>query len=195
MLHVDIMDGVYVPNMSLGIPVVKSMRKVSDLFFDVHLMISRPMEFVDPYADAGADLITVHTETEPEQTAAILEHIKSRGCRAGLALEPATPIEAVLKHLPMLDLVLVMTVQPGFGGQKFRPELLPKITNVFDEARRQGRGDLIIQVDGGINPETAAQCSAAGANCFVAGSAVFGKPDYAAAIAALRSAADQAARV
>lgn len=194
MLHVDIMDGVYVPNMSLGVPVVKAMRRVCDLFFDVHLMTALPSQLIDLYADAGADLITIHVETEPEKTADILRHIKEKGCKAGLALDPDTPIEQVLQYLPLLDLALVMTVKSGFGGQKFRPELLSKVTAVYEEAKRQGRDDLTIQVDGGINPETIALASAAGANCFVAGSAVYNMPDYKEAISALRTAAESAAR-
>ena len=117
-----------------------------------------------------------------------------KGCKAGLALDPDTPIEDVLKYLPLLDLVLVMTVKSGFGGQKFRPDLLGKVEAVYAEAKKQGRDDLIIQVDGGINPETIALASAAGANCFVAGSAVFDKDDYQLAISSLRSAAEKSAR-
>lgn len=188
-LHVDIMDGVYVPNQSLGVPVVKAMRRVSDLYFDVHLMCAKPSWLIDLYAGAGANLITIHVETESDKTEEILKHIKETGCKAGLALDPDTPIEEVLKYLPLLDLVLVMTVKSGFGGQKFRPELLAKVEAVYEEAKRQGRGDLIIQVDGGINPETIALASAAGADCFVAGSAVFDKPDYTEAISGLRGAA------
>ena len=194
MLHVDIMDGVYVPNQSLGVPVVKSMRKVSDLFFDVHLMCAKPSWLVELYAKAGADLITIHVETESDKTEEILKDIRAKGCKAGLALDPDTPIEEVLKYLPLLDLVLVMTVKSGFGGQKFRPELLSKVEAVYEEAKRQGRDDLIIQVDGGINPETIALAAAAGATCFVAGSAVYDTPDYKEAISALRASAEAALR-
>lgn len=193
-LHVDIMDGVYVPNQSLGVPVVKAMRRTSDLFFDVHLMCSRPSALIELYAKAGANLITIHVETETDRTEELLRAIKAAGCQAGLALDPDTPIEDVLKYLPMLDLALVMTVKSGLGGQKFRPELLSKVEAVYNEARRLGRDDLIIQVDGGINPETIAQASAAGANCFVAGSAVFDKDDYQLAISSLRAAAEANAR-
>lgn len=193
-LHVDIMDGVYVPNQSLGVPVVKAMRRTSDLFFDVHLMCSRPSALIELYAKAGANLITIHVETETDRTEELLRAIKAAGCQAGLALDPDTPIEDVLKYLPMLDLALVMTVKSGLGGQKFRPELLGKVEAVYNESKRLGRDDLIIQVDGGINPETIAQASAAGANCFVAGSAVFDKDDYQLAISSLRAAAEANAR-
>ncbi len=193
-LHVDIMDGVYVPNQSMGAPVVKAMRGVSDLFFDVHLMCAKPSWLVELYAKSGADLITIHVETESDKTEEILKDIKAKGCKVGLALDPDTAIEDVLKYLPLLDLVLVMTVKSGFGGQKFRPELLAKVEAVYEEAKRQGRDDLIIQVDGGINPETIALASAAGANCFVAGSAVFDKDDYKQAISSLRTAAEEKAR-
>ena len=193
-LHVDIMDGVYVPNQSLGVPVVKAMRRVNDLFFDVHLMCAKPSWLIELYAKSGADLITIHVETESDKTEEILKDIKAKGCKAGLALDPDTPIEEVLKHLPLLDLVLVMTVKSGLGGQKFRPELLSKVEAVYEEAKHQGRDDLIIQVDGGINPETIALASAVGANCFVAGSAVFDKDDYKLAISSMRTAAEQNAR-
>ncbi len=186
MIHVDVMDGMFVPNFSLGIPVIEAMRRVSDMFFDVHLMIAKPSEYVETFIDAGADLVTFHVETEPEKTDRIISTIKQRGCKVGLTLKPATPIERLLPYLPQIDLALVMTVQPGFGGQAFREDMLTKVTTIRDEAERIGKSDLIIQVDGGVNGDTAARCVRAGANCLVAGSAVFGKPDYSAAISALR---------
>ncbi len=186
MIHVDVMDGTFVPNFSLGIPVIEAMRRVSDLFFDVHLMIARPGEYIEAFANAGADLITVHVETQPEQTDEIIGMIKAKGCKVGLTLNPGTPIERLLPYLPRIDLALVMAVQPGFGGQSFKEDMLPKIAAIRDEAKRIGKTDLIIQVDGGVNEETASACIEAGANCLVAGSAVFGKPDYAQAISSLR---------
>jgi len=161
---------------------------------DITLLREMARELGRLYADAGVELITIHVETESDKTEEILKHIKEKGCKAGLALDPDTPIEDVLKYLPLLDLVLVMTVKSGFGGQKFRPDLLGKVEAVYAEAKKQGRDDLIIQVDGGINTETIALASAAGANCFVAGSAVFDKDDYQLAISSLRAAAEKSAR-
>ena len=189
MLHLDIMDGVYVPNISLGVPVVESLRKVTGLFFDVHLMIHRPLQYVDAFAAAGADMITFHIESQPDETVATIERIRAAGKKVGVTLNPGTPIERLLPFIPMVDLALIMTVEPGFGGQKFMPDMMAKVAAVREEAKRLGKEDLIIQVDGGVNVETSAICAANGANCLVAGSAVFGKPDYAAAISGLRNAA------
>lgn len=192
MLHVDIMDGVYVPNLSLGFPVLESIHRVSDLFLDVHLMISKPMEFIDAFAKVGADMITFHVEQQPELISEIIARIKANGKMAGLALEPGTPVERLLPYLPELDLALIMTVQPGFGGQKFQEAMMPKIAALRDEARRIGKTDLIIQVDGGINRDSAALCASNGANCLVGGSAIFGQDDYAAAISSIRESANAA---
>lgn len=189
MLHLDIMDGVYVPNITLGVPVVESLRRVTGLFFDVHLMIHRPLQYVDAFAAAGADMITFHIESQPSETVATIERIRAAGKQVGVTLNPGTPIERLLPFIPMVDLVLIMTVEPGFGGQKFMPDMMSKVDAVREEAKRLGKENLIIQVDGGVNAQTSAICAAHGANCLVAGSAVFGQPDYAAAISGLRNAA------
>ncbi len=194
MLHIDVMDGVYVPNISLGLPVVESIRRATGLFFDVHLMITKPLQYVDAFAKAGADMITFHIESQPHETTETIARIRAAGKQAGITLNPGTPIERLLPFVHLVDLVLVMTVEPGFGGQKFMADMMPKVAAVRDEARRLGKDDLIIQVDGGINSETSAVCAAHGANCLVAGSAVFGQPDYAAAIGGMRAAAQAACR-
>lgn len=187
MLHLDVMDGVFVPNISFGMPVIASLRKVSRLFFDVHIMIVDPVRYIDGLAKAGADGITFHVEAA-EDVGAVIQRIKDRGLKAGLTLRPGTPVEEVLPWLPRLDLLLVMTVEPGFGGQSFMAGMMDKVSAVRREARRLGREDLLIQVDGGVDRDTAAACGRAGANCLVAGSAIFGKADYAAQIAAIRAA-------
>ena len=183
-LHIDIMDGDFVPNLSLGIPVLQSLHKAVDAVYDVHLMIRRPQEYIRQFAAAGADWITFHVEADspvPET----LEAIHAAGCKAGLVLKPATPAETVLPWLDQTDMVLVMTVEPGFGGQSFMADQLPKIERLA--AERAARGlDFRIEVDGGVNAVTAARCRAAGADVLVAGSAVFGAADAAAAVAAVR---------
>ena len=192
MLHLDVMDGVFVPNISFGMPVIASLRRVSKLFFDVHIMITDPIRHIGALAGAGADGITFHLEAAPDVGAALRE-IRDRGLRAGLTLRPGTPVEALLPWLPQLDLALVMTVEPGFGGQKFMEPMLEKVRAIRREARRLGREDLLIQVDGGVSGATVAACAGAGANCFVAGSAIFGRADYRAEVEALREAARAAA--
>ena len=183
-LHIDIMDGDFVPNLSLGIPVLQSLHKAVDAVYDVHLMIRRPHEYIRQFAAAGADWITFHVEADspvPET----LEAIHAAGCKAGLVLKPATPVETALPWLEQADMILVMTVEPGFGGQSFMADQLPKIERLA--AERAARGlDFLIEVDGGVNAETAARCRAAGADVLVAGSAVFGAADAAAAVAAVR---------
>ncbi len=188
MLHLDVMDGVFVPNISFGMPVIASLRKVSRLFFDVHIMIVDPIRYIDGLAKAGADGITFHVEAA-EDVGAVIERIKDHGLKAGLTLRPGTPVEKVLPWLPRLDILLVMTVEPGFGGQSFMAGMMDKVSAIRREARRLGREDLLIQVDGGVDRDTAAACGRAGANCLVAGSAIFGKADYAAQVAAIRAAA------
>lgn len=187
MLHLDVMDGVFVPNISFGMPVIASLRKVSRLFFDVHIMIVDPIRYIDSLAKAGADGITFHVEAA-EDVGAVIRKIKDHGLKAGLTLRPGTPVEEVLPWLPRLDLLLVMTVEPGFGGQSFMAGMMDKVSAIRREARRLGREDLLIQVDGGVDRDTAAACGRAGANCLVAGSAIFGKADYAAQVAAIRAA-------
>lgn len=188
-LHLDVMDGVFVPNISFGIPVIEALRKVSDLTFDVHLMIVDPIRYVDAFAKAGADLITFHYEScdDPLQT---LRAIKARGLRAAVAIKPATPAEVVFPLLRELDMVLVMTVEPGFGGQKMIPEAVEKVRTIRTLANEQGLS-LDIQVDGGINADNLKYVTEAGANVIVAGSAIFRSDDPKAVIAAMREQAEQ----
>ena len=190
-IHFDVMDGVFVPNLSIGVPVLKTLAKAVDAFYDVHLMIIDPIKYVDVFADAGADMITFHVEAESD-IAATLAAIRAKGVKAGLVVKPNTPAEAVFPWLAEVDMILVMTVEPGFGGQKYMAHMCPKIAAIRAEADCIGRTDLIIQVDGGIDGETVSSAAEAGANCFVAGSSVFGKADRAAAIKAIRDAADAA---
>ena len=181
-LHLDIMDGHYVPNLTFGPAAVKCLRRESKLFFDVHLMVDNPDRMVPWFAEAGADLITVHAEACPHLDRT-LQSIRSLGKKAGVSLNPATP-ESVLEYVKdKLDLVLVMTVNPGFGGQKFIASQLEKIRRI--KKMFTGRA-VLIEVDGGITPETAPLCQEAGADVLVAGSAVFGGGNYVANIAALR---------
>lgn len=187
MLHLDVMDGVFVPNISFGMPVIASLRKVSGMFFDVHIMIVDPIRHIDALAKAGADGITFHIEAAKD-VGAVIDKIKSHGLKAGVTLRPGTPVEQLLPWLSQVDLALVMTVEPGFGGQSFMPDMMEKVTVIRREAERIGKPDLIVQVDGGVDRNTAGVCIAAGADCLVAGSAVFGKKDYKAEIAAIRMA-------
>lgn len=179
-LHIDVMDGHFVPNLTVGPFIVKAIRKTTKLFLDTHLMIERPEKYVDAFIDAGSDAVTVHVEACPDNLADVLRQIKARNVRAGVSVRPATSAKAIESVLPLVDQILVMTVNPGFGGQAFMPEVLPKIT----ELRKRFAGD--IAVDGGINAETAKLTVKAGANVLVAGTAVFGKPDAAQAIRELR---------
>ena len=186
-LHFDVMDGVFVPNISVGLPVLESVRKYTDMPLDVHLMITEPLRYVDAFCDAGADIVTFHVEAEgPEDIARAVKVIHSRGARAGLSLRPSTPAEWLLPFIPLLDLVLVMTVDPGFGGQVFMNEQLFKIRFLRDTIA--SRGLLCeLEVDGGINPDSAREAVAAGADVLVAGSDIFKSPDRAARIALLRA--------
>lgn len=183
-VHIDVMDGHFVPNITLGPPIVASLRKTTKLFFDVHLMITEPLRYAKAFADAGADIITIHKETVTDIREAARQ-IRALGVRVGLCIKPATPAEDILPFLPDVDMVLIMTVEPGFGGQKFMSDMLPKVSIIRTESDRLGL-NLDIEVDGGVDANTAPLCVQAGANVLVAGSAVFGKEDYAAAIAALR---------
>ncbi len=187
LLHVDVMDGHFVPNLSLGVPVVESLRKATDLFLDTHLMITDPLRYIEPFAKAGADLLTFHLESNSDPNA-VLEKITQCGKRAGLAINPDTPFERVIPYLDRLDLLLVMTIFPGFGGQKLMPETLTKVQQAVAYRAEKGL-HYRIEVDGGVNADTAAMVAKAGAEILVAGSAVFGKADYAVAIAAIRDAA------
>ncbi|MCK5448011.1 MAG: ribulose-phosphate 3-epimerase [Gemmatimonadetes bacterium] len=170
--HVDVMDGHFVPNLSIGIPVLESLRAVSDSFMDVHLMIDNPESFLDAFASAGADLITVHQEVATHLHRDIQE-IRRLGCKVGVALNPSTPPETLGEILPAVDLVLCMTVNPGFGGQAFIPEVLDKVARVRRMQAEMGIESLHVQVDGGIGKSNARQAVAAGADILVAGSSVF----------------------
>ncbi|MBR0113105.1 MAG: ribulose-phosphate 3-epimerase [Clostridia bacterium] len=184
MLHLDVMDGHFVPNISFGAPVIASIRDKTSLFFDVHLMISDPLKYAGDFAKAGADMIVFHIESDSD-TDETLDRIHALGCKAGIAIKPATPAEEVIPYIRKADMILVMTVEPGFGGQSFMPETMPKVSLIRQVAAALGK-DLDIQVDGGINYETVVTAAAAGANVFVAGSAVFRSPDPAAAIGTLK---------
>lgn len=184
-LHIDVMDGDFVPNLSLGIPVLAGLSKAVDAFYDVHLMIRRPLEYIEAFARAGADLITFHLEADSDVEKTI-EAIHAAGCKAAVSVKPATPVEEVFPYLDRLDMVLIMSVEPGFGGQKFMPQAVDKIA-----ALRERAGDgLMIQVDGGVDANTAPLCTRAGADVLVAGSAVFGKKNRKEAISAIRSACE-----
>ena len=187
-IHFDVMDGEFVPNISIGIPVLKSLRKITDMFIDVHLMITTPLRFAKVFCDAGADLVVFHVEADSYQNISdAIDVVKAQGKKVGLAVKPRTPAAVLYPFIERLDLVLVMTVEPGFGGQSFMPDQLPKIKELRHEIERRGL-DCELEVDGGVDPVTAKLCKAAGANVLVAGSAVFGKADRAAQIAAIRNA-------
>lgn len=175
MLHLDIMDGHFVPNLSFGPPIVAAVRKITPLFFDVHLMLTAPMDYVDAFADAGADHITFHVECE-QDIPLVIAKIRSRGCSVGISLKPKTPAKAVLPFLEQVDLVLVMSVEPGFGGQSFMPEMMPKTSQLREAITLSGR-NIHLQIDGGIDVKTAPLAVANGANVLVAGTAVFRHPE------------------
>lgn len=179
-LHVDVMDGHFVPNISIGVPVVKSLRKATPGFLDVHLMISQPARYLEAFAKAGADLLNIHLEAEGDKVA-LLQQIHALGCRAALTIKPNTPAEAVFPYLPLCDMVLVMSVEPGFGGQAFLPSALPKLEAL--RAQREAQGlSFLLEIDGGINQSNAALAVSSGADVLVAGSAVFGAEDVARAV-------------
>lgn len=186
MLHFDVMDGCFVPNISFGVPVLQSLHKaLPDAFYDVHLMIRRPLDYVDAFVKAGASCITFHLESEsPVQET--IDAIHAAGCKAGVSIKPGTPVSELLPYLPHLDLALVMSVEPGFGGQKFMPIALDKLRVLKEECEKLGVSPWL-EVDGGVDAVTGPDCVAAGANLLVAGSAVFGKPDMAAAVAGLKA--------
>jgi len=182
MLHWDVMDGHFVPNLSYGAMLIASLRPRTELFFDAHLMIADPAKYLDDYIDAGCDAITVHIEAVPEPLP-LIERIHARGVKAGIAINPKTPVERIRHVVPACDLVLVMSVEPGFGGQQFMPEVLPKV----QELRSLVRPGTVISIDGGIGPDTIASAAVAGATWFVAGSSIFDQPDYAAAMRRMES--------
>lgn len=187
-VHIDVMDGHFVPNLTLGAPVVRRLRKVTTLPFDVHLMISDPEKFADEFMDAGADILTVHIETVPdERLPALIDRIRRRGVKPALSVKPATPAESLLPYLPEIDMVLVMTVEPGFGGQALIPETLEKIKTLREAINRLNPA-CELEVDGGIYPENARLVIDAGADVVVAGSAVFGKADIVGAARAMKKA-------
>lgn len=187
-LHIDVMDGIFVPNISYGLPVVSSIRAKTEMFLDVHLMITKPHRYVERFCDAGGDLVSFHVEAdEPQDIFAAIEMIRAKGKKIGLAVKPKTPAEVLFPYLPLIDLALVMTVEPGFGGQKFMADMLPKVHVLREELDRLGLG-CELEVDGGIDRNTSPLVTEAGANVLVAGSAVFREADRAAAIAAIRNA-------
>jgi len=180
-IHVDVMDGHFVPNITIGVPVVKSLKKVTDLPLDVHLMIENPDKYIEPFANAGADILTFHYEAV-ESPAKTINLIKSKNIKAGISIKPKTKPEVLLPYLEMVDMVLVMTVEPGFGGQKFMQDCAEKIKFIKDNAPQ----NLIIQVDGGINDITGKICKNYGANSIVAGSYIYSSSDIKAAIDSLK---------
>lgn len=188
-LHLDVMDGHFVPNISFGVPVIEKLRPASRLFFDTHLMITDPIRYAGPFVKAGSDLLTFHIEVAPDPVA-VVEHIRGLGVRVGVSLNPATPVTALDPVIEAVDLVLVMSVWPGFGGQQFIDEALARLRAI----RPRLRPDQRLEVDGGIGVETIGPAAAAGADTFVAGSAVFGRSDPDRAMHVLRELAEEAVR-
>ncbi len=184
-IHIDVMDGHFVPNISIGVPVVQSIRKVTNAVFDCHLMISNPIDYIDAFVKAGADLISFHVESNSDigQT---IKKITSANKKAALVVKPNTPINVVFPYLKDISMVLIMTVEPGFGGQSFMHDMLPKVTELRQEIEKQGL-NVDIQVDGGVDDTTATLCKKAGANVLVAGSYIFKSPDVKKAIELLKS--------
>ena len=185
-VHIDVMDGVFVPNISFGFPVLKAIRKATAKFLDVHLMIVQPERYVDQFCDAGADLVTCHVEADtPENPLEAIRRIRACGKKPAVCVKPKTPAEAVLPYLELVDLILVMTVEPGFGGQSFMADMMPKVSEIrrYIDARNPA---CELEVDGGVNAQTARLCTAAGANVLVAGSAFFKAEDKAAFVKAIK---------
>lgn len=187
-VHIDVMDGHFVPNITIGPPVIASLRKITSLPFDVHLMIQDPDRYIDKFAEAGADIITVHVESSPHLHRNV-QRIKAEGCKAGVSLNPATSLSTLDFILSEIDLILIMSVNPGFGGQEFIPAVLPKIRSLRERLKEKGL-KIDIEVDGGVNLNNIAQISQAGGNIFVAGNAVFTTPDYAKTIQELKQLAE-----
>ena len=184
-MHLDVMDGHFVPNITFGAPVIKCVRKYTDKPFAVHLMITDPLKYIDDFADAGADIITFHVECDSDIDKTI-EKIKSRNIKAGLVIKPKTPAESVFEYLDKIDLVLIMTVEPGFGGQSFMAAMMLKVKAIKEEAKRRGL-DMPVEADGGIGAATIEQCAEAGIDICVAGTAVFKADDATKAIAELQA--------
>ena len=187
--HLDVMDGMFVPNMSFGAPVIASIRKSSPIVFDVHLMIVEPQRYVDDFIKAGADIVTIHYES-CEDPLSVIRYIKSKGVKAGLAIKPATSAETIYPFLTEVDMLLVMTVEPGFGGQKMMPDMLDKVRAIRTYANERGI-EVDIEVDGGLTADNTKLATAAGANVIVAGSAVFNAPVASDVISAMKAANDQ----
>jgi len=186
-VHIDVMDGNFVPNISIGLPVVEAIRKITDLVLDVHLMIDRPVRYVERFCKAGADILTIHIEADTEENSLeALRKIKACGVKAGVVVKPNTPAEAVLPFISLCDLILVMTVEPGFGGQSFMADMMPKVTQIRSYIE-QYQPDCELEVDGGVNDKTAKICVDAGANVLVAGSAYFNAADPKAFVDALHA--------
>ena len=186
-VHVDIMDGIFVPNISIGIPVVQALRPVTDLPLDVHLMIDRPIRYVEQFVKAGADWLTIHIEADqPQNTLEALDKIHELGCKAGIVLKPKTPAEAAVPYLTKCDMVLIMTVEPGFGGQKFMADMMPKMKKIR-EMLDEVNPSCIIEVDGGVDANTCAVCKENGAEVLVAGSAYFKASDRAAFVKTIQA--------
>jgi len=185
MVHLDVMDGIFVPNLSFGPPVIASLRPHTDLPFDVHLMMQHPRRLIPAFAAAGADLINIHLECD-DDIAATLADIRNLGKKAAVTLKPGTPAKVAFPYLPLVDMVLVMTVEPGFGGQSFMADMIPKVTAIKQEIDRQGL-NISIQVDGGINATTAVEAARAGADNAVMGSALFNAADPRALVAAVQT--------
>ena len=191
MLHLDVMDGHFVPNITFGAPVIKKLKPHSNIILDTHLMISEPYKYIEDFVKAGSDIITFHIESDSD-TEKTIDLIKSFNVKAGLSVKPKTPVEEVFPYLDKLDMVLIMTVEPGFGGQSFMEDMVPKIYRLKEELKRIGKEDMLIQVDGGISEKTVDKVAKAGANVMVAGSAVFSQSDYKKAIEGLRNKAYEA---
>lgn len=188
-MHIDVMDGHFVPNITIGAPVIRCIRKYTAIPFDVHLMISEPLKYIDDFCDAGADIITVHTECD-SPVGKTIDKILSRGVKASLTVKPATPAEEIFPYLDRLSMALIMTVEPGFGGQSFMANMMDKVTALRREIDRRGL-DCDIEVDGGINENTVAAAAKAGANVFVSGNAVFSSSDRKSAMKKLRKLAEE----
>lgn len=185
-IHLDVMDGHFVPNLTIGPAIIAAVRPYTKLPFDVHLMIDHPLDYIDAFADAGADIITFHIEAMSDPMLTI-EKIKSRNIKAGLVIKPNTPPETIYPYLDQLYMVLVMTVEPGFGGQSFMADMMPKVTAIKEECAKRGL-DVLVEVDGGISEKTAPIASKAGVDVCVSGTGVFKAADTSAAIAAIQNA-------
>ena len=179
-LHIDVMDGHFVPNISIGVPVVKSIRKITNLFLDTHLMIENPIKYIDAFVEAGADLITFHYEATKDKTLETIEKILSKNVKIGIWIKPKTSVEEIKEYIKYVDMVLIMTVEPGFGGQKFMEDCAQKITEI-----KKINKNVLVQIDGGINDKTAKICRDLGADSLVAGSYIYGASDIKKAIESL----------